>query len=203
MIEKIKRIKQKTLKLPSRVNFGPSALVAFFIGCGIGVAFYPSVNPSWVTSSTEHAPIRACFSPGGQCTDKIVNAIASAQASILVMAYSFTSPQIARALVEGFERGIDVQILIDKSQLKEKYSQLPFLQNKGIPVFIDSPSGLAHNKVMIIDRRYVLSGSFNFTRAAESKNAENVLLIDDPSLAQIYQNNWEERAHGAQQLKSF
>ena len=181
-------------------RFSPPAFLAFFIGCGVGFAFYPSVTPPSMVSSTDKAHIRACFSPGGHCTQQIVTAIDSAQSSILVMAYSFTSPQIAEALSEAFQRGVDVKILIDKSQLKEKYCQLSLLLQKGIPVFIDSARGLAHNKVMIFDNRYVLSGSFNFTRAAESKNAENILLIEDPSLAQIYKNNWDERAAQAKKL---
>lgn len=193
MIEKRKRIKKKTSNIAALTKFSPSIVVAFAIGCTVGFVFYPKLNPSWVASTTENAPIRACFSPGGQCTNKIVSVIGSAKSSILVMAYSFTSPQIAKALADAFERGINVQILIDRSQLKEKYSQLAFLKDKGIPTFIDAPQGLAHNKVMVIDHRYVLSGSFNFTRAAESRNAENILFIDDPQLAQIYRNYWEER----------
>lgn len=200
MIEKRKRIKTKRLGFTTFTKFRSSIFLAFVIGCGIGISFYPMLSSSWTASPTEHATIRVCFSPGGQCTDKIVDAIQSTHSSIHVMAYSFTSSQIASALVEAFERGVDVQILIDKSQLKEKYSQLWTLKNRGVPVFIDSPQGLAHNKIMIFDGRYVLSGSFNFTKAAESRNAENVLFIDDSSLAQIYQKNWEERAAHAKRL---
>lgn len=64
-----------------------------------------------------------------------------AKSSILVMAYSFTSPQIAEALTQVHMRGIEVKILIDRSRLKEKYSQIPSLVQKGIPVFVDSPAG--------------------------------------------------------------
>ncbi|MBX9621585.1 MAG: hypothetical protein K2X28_06125 [Alphaproteobacteria bacterium] len=54
-------------------------------------------------------------------------------------------------------------------------------------------------KIIILDNRWVLTGSFNFTRAANSKNAENLLLINDPSLAQIYKKNWEGRVERAKQ----
>ena len=173
----------------------PSRFLIFFLGCGVGFAFYPALNPEWVASSSQKALVRACFSPEGQCTNFVISAIAEAKSSICVMAYSFTSPPIANALVEAYERGVDVRILFDKSQLKEKYSQIHFLSQKGIPLFIDPAIGIAHNKTMVIDDSKVLTGSFNWTRAAESRNAENILLIDDPSLAQIYKKNWEKRAY--------
>ncbi len=201
MLEKRKPLRKRRFKILSLSRISPPTLLAFFLGCGIGFVLYPSVNPQWSDSSTEKAPIRACFSPQGHCTDRIVSSIRKAKSSILVAAYSFTSPPIAEALVNAFERGVNVKVLIDKSQLKERYSQLSFLLQKGIPVFIDPAVGIAHNKIMIFDGRYVLTGSFNFSRAAESKNAENLLLIDDPSLAQIYKKNWEERASHAKPVR--
>src|SRR5438445_12094354 len=110
MIEKRKRIKTKRLGLTHFTKFRSSIFLAFVMGCGVGISFYPMLSPSWTASSTKHPTIRACFSPGGQCTDKIVDAINATQSSIQVMAYSFTSSQIASALVEAFKRGVDVQI---------------------------------------------------------------------------------------------
>ncbi len=177
-----------------------STLLVFVLGCGIGFTLYPSLNPQWTVSSSKPAHIRACFSPEGHCTDLIVSTIEAAKSSILVMSYSFTSPQIARALIEAYERGVHVKILIDKSQLKGKHSQLPLLFQKGIPVFIDSAAGIAHNKTMVFDDRWVLTGSFNWTRAAECRNAENILLIEDSKLANIYKHNWEGRMKRARRL---
>jgi len=197
MLEKKKRIKRRRFKSLSLLRVSPPALLTFFLGCSVGFVFYPTLNPQWDTSSTEKAHIRSCFSPQGQCTNLIVSAIERAESTILVAAYSFTSPPIAQALANAFERGIKIKVLIDKSQLKGKYSQLSFLLQKGIPAFIDPAIGIAHNKFMIFDERFVLTGSFNFSQAAESKNAENLLLINDPFLAQIYKKNWEERASNA------
>ena len=72
----------------------------------------------------------------------------------------------------------------------EKYSEADFLKNSGIPTLIDAQHPIAHNKIMIIDAYLVLTGSFNFTRAAEEHNAENFLLINDPVLARRYIANW-------------
>lgn len=201
MLEKRKSLKKRRFKFLSisRASVSP-ALLTFFLGCGIGFVFYPVANPQWNFFSTEQAHIQACFSPQGHCTDRIVSAIERTESSILVMAYSFTSLPIAQALADAFERGVTVKVLIDKSQLKGKYSQLPFLFQKSIPILIDDAVGIAHNKVMILDERYVLTGSFNFSQAAETKNAENLLLIDDPALAQVYKENWDYRAKKAQHL---
>lgn len=202
MLEKRKPIKRRTFRVLSLSKFSPPSLLAFFIGCGVGFSLYPTFNGNWTASTIEKAPINVCFSPEGQCTNGIVSAIEDAKTSILVMAYSFTSLQIAQALVDAYERGVDVQILIDKSQIKNKHSHLSFLSKKGVPVFIDPAVGTAHNKTMILDDRFVLTGSFNWSKAANSKNAENILLIDDPSLAQIYKENWERRAMAARKNQS-
>lgn len=205
MLEKRTPIKRKRLvpgfKLSFPLKFKSSVFVAFLIGLSAGCAFYPLLQPSsQATSLSGHSQIEAHFSPGGQCTEKIIEAINTAEASIDVMAYAFTSSPIAHALVRAFERGVAVKILIDRSQLKAKHSQLHFLLQHKIPIFIDPAKGIAHNKVMIFDAASVLTGSFNFSHAAETKNAENLLLIRDPSLAQIYKKNWEQRVKWARKL---
>jgi phosphatidylserine/phosphatidylglycerophosphate/cardiolipin synthase-like enzyme len=81
---------------------------------------------------------------------------------------------------------------LDKSQRTERYSSATFLTNQGITVKIDSAHGIAHNKVMVIDGETVITGSFNFTKAAEEHNAENLLVIQDKKLASLYTRNWEE-----------
>jgi phosphatidylserine/phosphatidylglycerophosphate/cardiolipin synthase-like enzyme len=79
---------------------------------------------------------------------------------------------------------------LDKSQRKEKYTSATFLANSGIPTFIDDDHAIAHNKIMIIDGGVVITGSFNFTKAAEEKNAENLLIIRSKELAGLYMSNW-------------
>jgi phosphatidylserine/phosphatidylglycerophosphate/cardiolipin synthase-like enzyme len=64
----------------------------------------------------------------------------------------------------------------------------------GIPVKIDAQHAIAHNKVMVIDGETVITGSFNFTKAAEESNAENLLIIHDKKLASLYIKNWQEHA---------
>lgn len=134
--------------------------------------------------------VQVWFSPHGGATEAVVNALNHATNTVLVQAYSFTSAPIAEALVQARRRGVKVQVILDKSQRTEKYSEADFLQHEGIPTLIDSEHAIAHNKIMLIDDYLVLTGSFNFTRAAEEHNAENLLLINDPVLAKRYLDNW-------------
>jgi phosphatidylserine/phosphatidylglycerophosphate/cardiolipin synthase-like enzyme len=84
-----------------------------------------------------------------------------------------------------------VQVILDKSQRTEKYSSADFLANQGMPTLIDATHAISHNKVIVIDSETVISGSFNFTKAAQENNAENLLLIRDPALAAQYTQNWD------------
>ena len=111
-----------------------------------------------------------------------------------MQAYSFTSAPIAKALVDAHKRGVQVQVILDKSQKGEKYSSADFVLHAGIPTFIDAKHAIAHNKIMIIDGQTVITGSFNFTKAAEESNAENLLVIRSPELAAKYAANWKAHA---------
>jgi len=138
------------------------------------------------------AGIEVYFSPQGGCTAAVVNALDAARETVQMQAYSFTSAPIAKALVDAHKRGASVQVILDKSQRTEKYSLAGFLEKSGIPTFIDDRHAVAHNKVIVIDRRIVITGSFNFTREAEESNAENLLVIRDFSIAEQYSDNWRE-----------
>jgi phosphatidylserine/phosphatidylglycerophosphate/cardiolipin synthase-like enzyme len=121
----------------------------------------------------------------------------------LVQAYSFTSAPIAKALVVAHNRGVDVQVILDKSQRTERYSSATFLANERIPTFIDAAYKIAHNKVMVIDGNTLITGSFNFTKSAEDGNAENLLVISNaPDLAQKYAANWKEHLAHSEPYKA-
>ena len=135
--------------------------------------------------------VQVFFSPRGGCTEAVVSAISQARSEILVQAYSFTSAPIAKALVDVHKRGVQVQIILDRSQRKERYSSADFTAHAGIPTYIDAAHAIAHNKVMVIDKAVVITGSFNFTKAAEGNNAENLLVLKSKELARGYIENWE------------
>jgi phosphatidylserine/phosphatidylglycerophosphate/cardiolipin synthase-like enzyme len=168
-------------------------------------------NPHHATAAGQHAPPAAtlslsgadatvAFSPNGDATKVIVMAIASAKKQILVQAYGFTSPAIITALGRAKARGVDVEVILDKINKSVRYSGANYLKSRNIPVWIDDSVAIAHNKIMVIDNDSVISGSFNFTRSAQQKNAENVLIISHaPALARLYARNWTWRksvSHG-------
>ena len=139
---------------------------------------------------TNNTHVQIYFSPNGGATEAIVRQIEKTRTEIYVQAYSFTSLPIAKALILAHKRGIRVEAILDKSQKKEKYTSATFTANMGIPTYIDSAHAIAHNKIMILDRETVITGSLNFTKAAEEKNAENLLIVKSKELAKIYLDNW-------------
>jgi len=144
----------------------------------------------------KNAAIDLCFTPGGTCTDRIINEINSARSEILVQAYSFTSAEIGKALVNAHKRGVKVEAILDRSQRTAKYSWATFLANMRIPTYIDSRHAIAHNKIIIIDSTTTITGSFNFTKAAQERNAENLLVIRSKDIARAYRENWfDHRQH--------
>jgi phosphatidylserine/phosphatidylglycerophosphate/cardiolipin synthase-like enzyme len=141
--------------------------------------------------------IDVLFSPRGGCTARIVDEIGKAKKTIRIQAYSFTSAPIAKAVVDAKKRGVDCEVILDKSQAKQTYSEADFFHNQDVPTLIDDRHAIAHNKIILIDGATVITGSFNFTKAAEESNAENLLVIKgDADLAAKYAKNYaEHRSH--------
>ena len=161
-------------------------------------AYHPSKDqqgrPHETTVNLNGANATVAFSPDGQGQALIVHAIQEARHEILVQAYGFTNKAILKALVEAHKRGVTVKVILDKSNQSRRYSGATYVSNAGIPVWIDYRPAIAHNKVMIMDQRNVITGSFNFTKSAQTRNAENVLYIQNAlSLAAAYVKNWEWR----------
>ena len=138
--------------------------------------------------------LTTCFTPGQDCMAKIVSAIDGARAEILVQAYSYTAKPLIKALGRARVRGVRVRVILDQADERQRNSAGARLIAQGVLPQVDTGVASAHNKVIIIDRDTVITGSFNFTEAAQTKNAENVLLIKGhPDIATAYAKNWEKR----------
>ena len=174
------------------------ALILMLSGIGsLPQAFAETPQPNGV-SLVPQTHIRVYFTPGDSAESAIVEQLLSAKESILVQAYSFTNPAIASALADARSRGVNVVILLDKSHRTQKYSAADFTANAGINTFIDDRHAIAHNKIMIIDGQVVITGSYNFTKAAEKSNAENLVIIESGSVAEKYLNNWQKHRRHSQ-----
>jgi len=152
--------------------------------------------------TTQQSAWDVCFSPKGGCTDLIVRTLAQARTTVHVQAYSFTSQPIAQALVDAHRRGVAVEAILDKGQRTEDNTQAGLLIQAGVPVLIDAIHAIAHNKTMILDGETVITGSFNFTKSAEEKNAENLLVIRDRVLATRYEQNWQKHKMHSEQYQT-
>ena len=157
-----------------------------------------------VQESSSQKPIwNVCFSPEGGCTKNIVDALNQAKSTILVQAYSFTSEPLAEALVNAHKRGVKVEVILDRSQVRVKRGQVHALIDAGISVNIDAAHAIAHNKVMVIDGMTVITGSFNFTVDAALYNAENLLIIQDKNLADQYTSNWQRHKEHSKSYETW
>jgi len=142
--------------------------------------------------------VQVFFSPHGGCTEAVLENLGRATTSVLVQAYSFTSAPIAKALADAKKRGVNVRVILDKSNVTGHYSSVDFVAHANIATYIDPKHAIAHNKIMVIDGTTILTGSFNFTKAAEGSNAENLLVIQDATLAKVYTANWQAHLEHAQ-----
>ena len=180
-----------------RVKVGlPWLIMMLLIGFLFGNYFEQDSRYSFSTSQTaidNENQIELCFTPPSGCGTLVAQEIARAKESIYVQAYGLTSGIIVNQLIQAKNRGVKVQVLLDKSNVSDKWSKMMDLVNANVSVRIDKVSGIAHNKVIIIDEQKVITGSFNFTNAADKRNAENVIIINNKSVAKEYLNNWQDR----------
>jgi phosphatidylserine/phosphatidylglycerophosphate/cardiolipin synthase-like enzyme len=139
------------------------------------------------------------FTPVANAAVPIIKAIDASEREVLVQAYGFTHNGIAQALVRAHERGVKVRVLLDqKSQSTNRYV-MGLLTDAQIELRQDGKHAIAHNKVVVIDQVIVITGSFNFTNSAASRNAENFLVLKSEDLAEQYRLQWKNHwAHGVE-----
>jgi len=146
--------------------------------------------------------IQLAFTPGDDAAGLIIATLRAAKRQVLVQAYSFTHRDIAEALVAAHRRGVDVRVIADRLQSgRLETSRVAWLAAQGVPVWLDGEHAAAHDKSMVIDAgtldAVVITGSYNFTHAAQFRNAENLLVMrGNPALAEAYAANWRRhRSH--------
>lgn len=126
------------------------------------------------------------FSPDNDIISSLVKEIGSAKKSIHFMAFSFTEDALGSAMRNRFESGIDIQGVFEKRQISQ-YSEYEQMKAAGMSVIQDRNKGTMHHKVIVIDEETVITGSYNFSKNAEERNSENLLIIKgNPDIAQAY-----------------
>lgn len=140
--------------------------------------------------SAPSAPISVYFAPSPEPEKAIIQALQNAQQSVRVAIYQLTDPEIADALIEIAARGIELQILLDDEQSKGSKSCL--LVSAGIPVREYTDTGIMHHKFAVIDSAVVITGSYNWTTSAQTRNEENLLVIQSPELAEAFESEFQK-----------
>lgn len=146
----------------------------------ISLAAPASASPFYPTEAA------VFFSPNGGAENAIVQSIDSAKVRIRMQAFLFSNKEITQALIRAHQRGVKVDVIIDKKMPKKKPNTTEDLLKTGVPTFFDTAHRTAHDKIIIVDDNIVLTGSFNFVKVAETKNGENLLILKSKPLAEEY-----------------
>lgn len=144
-----------------------------------------------IVSTSPAAEVTVAFSPHGPCRSIIIEEIGHAQTEVLVAAYALTDEHITNALLAAAKRRVQVAVVLDRRQTEANHSTGPTLARAGVPTRIDRREPLMHQKLIVIDRCTTLAGSFNFSEAAQTRNAEILLVVRDPAVAQACAENFQ------------
>jgi len=145
---------------------------------------------------------QVAFSPDGGALELVIQTIDSAHSTLRMAAYSFTSKPVAQALLRARKRGVDVRVVVDKSNATARYTAATFIANAGLTVRVDYRYAIMHDKFIVVDGQTVEEGSFNYTASAEKKNAENVVVLHDPAVAGQYEREWERLWGESEDMKA-
>jgi phosphatidylserine/phosphatidylglycerophosphate/cardiolipin synthase-like enzyme len=132
------------------------------------------------------------FSPTDNICTVLDGLISRAKISILLQIYLLTDPTLVNSLLSAHTRGVKVKVILDSRTRKFSSSKARFLASKGMMVYVDAKHAAMHSKFMILDDFHVVVGSYNYTASANTKNAENILILSDRQLASSYTKNWHE-----------
>jgi phosphatidylserine/phosphatidylglycerophosphate/cardiolipin synthase-like enzyme len=131
------------------------------------------------------------FTPPSDVASAVIDVIDLSQSEVLVQAYGFTHTGIAQALLRAHARGVQVKVLLDAKTDSTNRFVTDLLVAQQIPLRLDGGHAIAHNKVIVVDGELVITGSFNFTNSAQTRNAENLLVLKSTELADSYKTNWQ------------
>ena len=155
----------------------------------LGCAVQP---PGLITSPS----IEVAFSPEAGAEALVVKVLASAQQTIRLAGYSFTSPAVVKGLLDAKRRGVDVKVLLDDKGNRGAAHLLAMkmITEANIPLKVVSAYAIHHDKYIVADGRHIETGSFNYSQAAARINSENVLVLwNNEAVAQRYLDHWESR----------
>jgi phosphatidylserine/phosphatidylglycerophosphate/cardiolipin synthase-like enzyme len=147
--------------------------------------------PNPVVTLPDGTKVENYFSTHDHCADHVIEAMHGAKRSIHFMAFSFTHDGIARAMLEKARAGVEVGGVFEKTQTAGGYSEYQRMASFGLPVFLDGNPRNMHHKVIVIDGEVVIAGSFNFSASADKSNDENLVIIHNPAVAKLFEEEYQ------------
>ena len=145
----------------------------------------------FIFSFNSLAEVEVYFSLYDDPESIIIEKIDNAKDFINIAMYTFTDREIAQSILKAKDRGVDVKIYLDRSQVNAKYTKSRYFINNGIKdIRISSNNYIMHNKFAVIDNKIVITGSYNWTASAGERNDENLLVIDNKNIIEKYQNQF-------------
>ena len=136
--------------------------------------------------------ITPLFSPKDKIIENyLINYINNSKDYIYIPAFIITHEKFSNALISANKRGVKVKVIVDATHTSSAKSKIKNLRNSGVSLKVENFAGKVHSKSIIIDDKYVISGSMNFTNSGENANDENLLIIEDEKLAKYYKGFFE------------
>jgi phosphatidylserine/phosphatidylglycerophosphate/cardiolipin synthase-like enzyme len=148
-------------------------------------------NTPYTSLNINGTPVEVYFSPDDGVEEHVVAAINGAQHSVYFMTFSLTSDPVSQTMIKAFQRGVDVAGVIERGQADNAGSDYQALLDAGVDVRLDGNPGNMHHKVILIDGQVVITGSYNFSRSAEARNDENLLVLHNPQLTAQFMQEFD------------
>ena len=177
-----------------------------FLACSIIAGTVATASSMKPMTSTSNVSMEYYFPRAGQAPEPVLlNLIKSAKSSVDMAIYSFTDTDISSALIAEKKKGITVRVITDRTEASGKYQKalLATLKKAGIPVKINSHSGLMHLKVTIVDKGTATTGSFNYTKGAETENDEVFVVVNNSTVAKNFDSEFVTMWNDTKDYKSY
>lgn len=136
--------------------------------------------------------VEVYFSPDDGVADHISKILNDAQESIYFLAFSFTTDEFGETIRTQAENGLTIAGVMEEQQVKSNIgTEYDFFKQAGLDVLLDGNEGQMHHKTMIVDGDIVITGSYNFSRSAETRNDENVVIFHNAKIADFYMQEFQ------------
>jgi mitochondrial cardiolipin hydrolase len=140
------------------------------------------------------------FSPRDACCERLCRLLQGARKSVDVCVFTITDDRIAEAMLRAHDRGVQLRVISDAMKTLDEGSDVGRLARAGVAVSLDTPDKHMHHKFAVFDRRVLVTGSYNWTRSASTRNDENLVVSGDPRLVESFADEfarlWEKYERG-------